>query len=53
MPITKLGILASNYGSNLQAIIDACDSGNIEGEVSVVISNNSDSMALKRANNKK
>ena len=52
MPITKLGILASNYGSNLQAIIDACDSGNIEGEVSVVISNNSDSMALKRANNK-
>ena len=52
MPKTKLGILASNYGSNLQAIIDACDSGNIEGEVSVVISNNSDSMALKRTNDK-
>ncbi len=48
----KLGILASNHGSNLQAIIDACDSGIIQAEVSIVISNNSKSMALKRSNKK-
>ena len=52
MTNTKLGILASNYGSNLQAIIDACDSGEIQGEISVVISNNSKSKALKRSNEK-
>ena len=48
----KLGILASHYGSNLQAILDACDLGEIQAEVSVVISNNSNSMALKRSNKK-
>lgn len=45
----KLAVLASNRGSNLQAIIDACKSGFIDAEVSVVISNNKASKALERA----
>ena len=44
-----LGVLASHSGSNLQAIIDACNSGSLNAEVRVVISNNSTSMALQRA----
>ncbi len=43
----KLGVLASGRGSNLQAIIDACESGDIPAEVMVVISDNADSMALE------
>lgn len=49
MPIFKIGILASHGGSNLQAIVDACKDGVLEAEVSVVISNNSKSLALQRA----
>ncbi len=45
----RLGILASHRGSNLQAIIDACAQGTINGRVVLVISNNSDSLALQRA----
>ncbi len=45
----KLGFLASGRGTNLQAILDACDSGQIEAEPAVVISNNSGSAALDRA----
>ncbi len=45
----KLGVLTSHRGSNLQAIMDACQSGTINGEVVVVISNNSQSQALARA----
>ena len=41
--------MASHGGTNLQAIMDACSSGIIYGEVSVVISNNSNSYALERA----
>lgn len=33
----------------MQAIIDACASGELEAEIGVVISNNADSLALKRA----
>lgn len=33
----------------MQAIIDACENGSLDAEVAVVISNNSDSMALDRA----
>ncbi len=49
MPYLKLGFLASHGGSNMQAIIDACKSGYINGEPSVVISNNSNSGAIQRA----
>ncbi|MDA0788687.1 MAG: phosphoribosylglycinamide formyltransferase [Proteobacteria bacterium] len=45
----NLGVLASHRGSNLQAIIEACEAGTIHGRVVLVISNNSDSLALRRA----
>ena len=41
--------MASHGGTNLQAIIDACASGDICGNVKVVVSNNSKSKALRRA----
>ena len=45
----NLGIMASHGGTNLQAIMDACATGDIYGNVGVVVSNNSRSKALKRA----
>ena len=42
-------MLASGRGSNLQAIIDACESGKISAEVKVVISDRKEAYALKRA----
>ena len=45
----RLGILASHTGTNLQAIIDACKSGQLDARVCAVISNNSGSGALRRA----
>jgi len=47
----KLGFLASHGGSNMQSIIDACKSGKINAVPVVVISNNSNSLALERAKN--
>lgn len=45
----RLGILLSGSGSNLQAIIDAIDAGNLDAEVCVVISNKADAYGLVRA----
>ncbi|MEI6886791.1 MAG: phosphoribosylglycinamide formyltransferase [bacterium] len=45
----KLGFLASHEGSNMQAIIDACKNGKLKMTPALVISNNADSGALKRA----
>lgn len=46
----KLAVLVSGGGTNLQAILDAIDSGTItNAEVSVVISNNKNAYALERA----
>ena len=45
----SLGILASHGGTNLQAIIDACETGSIDAHVAVVVSNNSKSYSLQRA----
>ena len=45
----KLGFLASHNGSNMQAIIDACKSGELKAYPALVISNNSRSGALERA----
>lgn len=47
----KLGVLVSGGGTNLQAIIDGCESGILKdvAEVKVVISNKSDAYALERA----
>lgn len=45
----NLGILASHEGTTLQSIMDACADARIPGRVAVVISNNSRSGALTRA----
>lgn len=45
----KLGFLASHGGSNMQAIVDACKSGEVDADPVVVISNNSNSGAMERA----
>ena len=47
----NIAVFASHGGSDLQAIIDACKSGDLNAKVRVVISNNSGSLALKRAKN--
>ncbi|MCL6611840.1 MAG: phosphoribosylglycinamide formyltransferase [Peptococcaceae bacterium] len=45
----RVGVLASGRGSNLQAIIDASEKGDIPAEVAVVVSDNARAMALDRA----
>jgi phosphoribosylglycinamide formyltransferase 1 len=45
----KLGFLASHEGSNMQAIIDACNHQTLLAVPAVVISNNGGSKALERA----
>lgn len=48
----KIAVLVSGGGTNLQALIDAQNSGIItSGEIAVVISNNADAYALTRAKN--
>lgn len=49
----NIAVFASHGGSDLQAIIDGCKGGQIDAKVSVVISNNANSMALKRAEREK
>ena len=45
----KIGFLASHNGSNVQAIVEACNAGALQAEPCVVVSNNSRSGVLKRA----
>ena len=45
----RLGVLASGRGSNLQAIIDAGERGDLDAEVVVVISDRRNAEALRRA----
>ncbi|OGQ21735.1 MAG: phosphoribosylglycinamide formyltransferase [Deltaproteobacteria bacterium RIFCSPLOWO2_02_FULL_44_10] len=45
----QLGVLVSGQGSNLQAIINACEKKEIPAEVVVVISDQPDAQALTRA----
>ncbi len=45
----KLALLVSGSGTNMQAIMDACASGEINGKISVVISSNHEAYALVRA----
>lgn len=45
----KLGVLVSGRGSNLQAIIDNIENGNLSAELTVVISDQPDAYALERA----
>ncbi|MCX7879833.1 MAG: phosphoribosylglycinamide formyltransferase [Ignavibacteria bacterium] len=51
MPKLYLGFLASHGGSNMQAIIDSIKRGELDAVPCVVISNNSNSLALERARN--
>ena len=49
---TKIAVLVSGGGTNLQALIDAQNSGIIRnGEITLVASNKADAYALKRAEN--
>jgi len=45
----RIAVFASHGGSDMQAIVDGCKSGAIDASVCLIISNNSDSMALERA----
>ena len=47
----RIAVFASHGGSNLQALIDGCASGQIEAEIVLVVSNNSKSFALERSRN--
>ncbi len=47
----RLGFLASHGGSNMLAIVNAIKSGKLDAEAAVVISNNSTSGALEKAEN--
>ena len=51
MPASRIVVLISGSGSNLQAIIDACLSNQISGDVVSVISNKADAFGLTRAKN--
>ena len=48
---SRLVVLISGNGSNLQAILDSCASGELEAEVVSVISNKADAYGLTRARN--
>ena len=45
----RIAVLVSGGGSNLQAIINHCEAGNIQGEIVCVISDTQDAYALQRA----
>jgi phosphoribosylglycinamide formyltransferase-1 len=45
----RLGVLISGSGTNLQAIIDASESGALDAQVAVVVSNRHDALGLRRA----
>ncbi|NOU49575.1 phosphoribosylglycinamide formyltransferase [Pseudoalteromonas sp. JBTF-M23] len=51
MSNTRLVVLISGSGSNLQAIINACQSNQIKGEIVAVISNKDKAYGLTRAAN--
>ena len=49
---TRIGVLVSGGGTNLQALMDACACGLIKsGEIAIVISSNKTAYALERAAN--
>ncbi len=49
MSSKAIGVLVSGSGTNLQALIDACERGEIKGRIAVVISNKKEAYGLERA----
>jgi len=47
----KLGVLGSGSGSNMQAIMDAIDAGDLDAEIVLVLSDFPDAYILERAKN--
>jgi phosphoribosylglycinamide formyltransferase-1 len=47
--LLRLAVLASGRGSNLQALIDAIEAGQVQAKIVAVISNKKDAVALERA----
>jgi len=47
--LLRVAVLASGRGSNLQAIIDAIEAGQVQAQIVAVISNKKDAVALERA----
>ncbi|MBA7531698.1 Phosphoribosylglycinamide formyltransferase [subsurface metagenome] len=47
--MVNIGVLVSGSGTNLQAIIEAIEAGKIKGKICIVISDNPNAYALKRA----
>jgi phosphoribosylglycinamide formyltransferase-1 len=47
--LLRVAVLASGSGTNLQSLLDRCQSGSLPATVVVVISNNRDAYALERA----
>jgi len=45
----RLAILISGRGSNMQAFIDACANGDLNAQISIVVSNNPNAAGLRRA----
>jgi phosphoribosylglycinamide formyltransferase-1 len=45
----RLGILGSGSGSNMQAILDAIDSGDLDAKIVLVLSDNPEGFILERA----
>jgi phosphoribosylglycinamide formyltransferase 1 len=45
----RIAVLASGRGSNLQAVIDAIEAGQVQAKIVAVISNKKDAVALERA----
>jgi phosphoribosylglycinamide formyltransferase 1 len=48
-PRARLVVLVSGFGSNLQALLDACASGELNASVAAVVSNKADAFGLERA----
>lgn len=48
-PRLRIGVLASGRGTNLEAVLEACERGEIPGRVVVVLSDRKGALALERA----